>query len=104
MEEFIGSILGWIGENESVLSGIGALAALAGIAYTGFRNLRQRHAEKELSDFSVTVEPQEIRYCRTTDGKRIAYAITGQGPPMVRSLGWFTNLEFEWQSPLKRSF
>lgn len=47
---------------------------------------------------------QEIRYCRTSDGMRIAYAITGEGTPIVRSLGWFTHLEAEWSSSLGRSF
>ena len=103
MEDFIGPVLDWIGRNENILSGLGALAALAALTYTGFRNLR-RHIEKRRSNFATSVEPQEIRYCRTTDGKRVAYAITGEGPPMIRALGWFTNLEYEWESPLGRSF
>jgi class 3 adenylate cyclase len=41
---------------------------------------------------------QQIRFCKTSDGVRIAYAIVGQGPPLVRVLGWFTHLEFEWQT------
>src|SRR3989304_8203992 len=40
---------------------------------------------------------QQIRFCTTTDGVRIAYATVGQGPPLVRVLGWFTHLELEWQ-------
>jgi class 3 adenylate cyclase len=40
---------------------------------------------------------QQIRFCTSSDGTRIAYALVGQGPPLVRSLGWFTHLEFEWQ-------
>ena len=35
---------------------------------------------------------------------RIAYAITGRGYPVVRSLGWFTNLEVEWSSEVGRAF
>jgi len=41
---------------------------------------------------------QEIRFCTTSDGVRIAYATVGKGPPLVRALGWFTHLEFEWQT------
>jgi class 3 adenylate cyclase len=40
---------------------------------------------------------QQIRFCTTSDGVRIAYAIVGQGPPVVRVLAWFTHLEFEWE-------
>jgi len=45
---------------------------------------------------------QQIRFCTAADGVRIAYAIVGQGYPLVRSLGWFTHLEYEWESPLWR--
>jgi len=45
---------------------------------------------------------QEIRYCTTSDGVRIAYAITGEGPPLVKASNWLTNLDFEWGSPIWR--
>jgi class 3 adenylate cyclase/pimeloyl-ACP methyl ester carboxylesterase len=45
---------------------------------------------------------QQIRFCTTSDGVRIAYATVGKGPPLVRALGWFTHLEYEWKSPLWR--
>jgi len=47
---------------------------------------------------------QHIRFCTTSDGVRIAYATVGQGPPLVRVLGWFTHLEVEWENPIWRSF
>jgi len=47
---------------------------------------------------------QQIRFCTTSDGVRIAYATVGQGPPLVRCLGWFTHLECEWENPLWRAF
>jgi class 3 adenylate cyclase/predicted alpha/beta hydrolase len=46
----------------------------------------------------------EIRYCTTDDGVRIAYSVEGEGPPLVRALGWFTHLEFETKSPVWRPF
>ncbi len=42
---------------------------------------------------------QQIRFCTTSDGVRIAYATVGHGPPLVRVLGWFTHLEFERRMP-----
>ncbi len=42
---------------------------------------------------------QQIRFCTTSDGVRIAYATVGQGPPLVRVLGWATHLEFEAKFP-----
>jgi pimeloyl-ACP methyl ester carboxylesterase len=47
---------------------------------------------------------QDIRFCTTSDGVRIAYATTGKGHPLVRVLGWFTHLEYEWGNPLIRPF
>jgi class 3 adenylate cyclase len=47
---------------------------------------------------------QEIRFCTTSDGVTIAYAIVGEGPPVVYATGWPTHLELEWQAPSSRSF
>lgn len=47
---------------------------------------------------------QDVRFCATADGARIAYSITGSGPPLLRVLGWFTHLENEWQWPELRFF
>jgi TolB-like protein/pimeloyl-ACP methyl ester carboxylesterase/Tfp pilus assembly protein PilF/predicted Ser/Thr protein kinase len=41
---------------------------------------------------------QQIRYCTTSDGVRIAYTIMGEGPPVIRVQGWFSHLEYEWKS------
>ena len=45
---------------------------------------------------------QQIRFCRSFDGTRIAYAVTGEGPPLVKAQHWLTHLEYEWQSPIWR--
>ena len=47
---------------------------------------------------------QEIRYCRTVDGVNVAWASLGRGPALVRALGWFSNLEYEWAWPHARRF
>ena len=38
---------------------------------------------------------QEIRFCTSRDGTRIAYAVCGEGPPLVRAGHAFTHLENE---------
>jgi len=45
---------------------------------------------------------QEIRYCNTSDGVRLAYATIGSGPPLVKASNWLTHLDFEWGSPIWR--
>jgi DNA-binding winged helix-turn-helix (wHTH) protein/pimeloyl-ACP methyl ester carboxylesterase len=45
---------------------------------------------------------QEIRYCTTADGVRLAYAGSGSGPALVKASNWLTHLDFEWDSPIWR--
>jgi class 3 adenylate cyclase/pimeloyl-ACP methyl ester carboxylesterase len=45
-------------------------------------------------------ERQEIRYCRTADSVRLAYAISGHGPPLVKTGNWLNHLEYDWDSPI----
>ncbi len=50
------------------------------------------------------MEP-DVRYCTTEDGVRIAYTVTGSGPPLV----WATDLlsshvQREWRLPVLRDF
>lgn len=47
---------------------------------------------------------QEIRFCQSRNGARIAYAIAGKGPPLVRTGHWLTHLEHDWHSPIWRPF
>ena len=54
---------------------------------------------------SVTASnEQEIRFCTTADDISIAYASVGNGPPLIRALGWFSHLELEWEWPAGRRF
>jgi pimeloyl-ACP methyl ester carboxylesterase/DNA-binding CsgD family transcriptional regulator len=53
----------------------------------------------------VTAVPtlgQQIRFCTTPDGVRLAYATMGKGPPLVRAAHWMTHLEFDLESPVWR--
>jgi pimeloyl-ACP methyl ester carboxylesterase len=45
---------------------------------------------------------QQIRFCTTSDGVRVAYATVGEGPPLIKASNWLTHLEFDWQSPVWR--
>jgi len=58
-----------------------------------------------------TVE-QDIRFCRTPDGTRIAYAIAGRGPFLVKAANWMTHVDYDaenkvwrhWVGDLSRTF
>ena len=45
---------------------------------------------------------QEIQFCQTRDGVQLAYARTGNGPPLVKTGNWMTHLEFDFESPIWR--
>lgn len=44
--------------------------------------------------------PQQIRFCTSADGARIAFAQTGNGPTLVKAANWLTHIEFDWTSPV----
>ena len=45
---------------------------------------------------------QTISFCTAGDGTRIAYAVSGSGPPILRAPHWMTHLEYELESPVWR--
>lgn len=50
------------------------------------------------------MEKQAIRFCRSFDGTRIAYAVSGSGTPLVKAPHWLTHLEYEYTSPVWRAW
>jgi pimeloyl-ACP methyl ester carboxylesterase/DNA-binding CsgD family transcriptional regulator len=48
----------------------------------------------------MTSPAQQIRFCTTSDGVRIAYTVTGKGIPLVRAPHWLTHIEHDWQTPI----
>ena len=45
---------------------------------------------------------QTTRFCTAPDGVRLAYAIVGQGPVLVKAANWISHLEYDWNSPVWR--
>jgi pimeloyl-ACP methyl ester carboxylesterase/DNA-binding winged helix-turn-helix (wHTH) protein len=45
---------------------------------------------------------QHIAFCRAADGVRLAYAVAGEGPPLVRAANWMTHLGYDIESPVWR--
>jgi pimeloyl-ACP methyl ester carboxylesterase/AraC-like DNA-binding protein len=67
----------------------------------------QRHVEGEEAAQRRTVlaaptPPQQIQYCVAADGTRLAYSVTGAGPPLVKTANWLNHIEYDWASPLWR--
>ena len=45
---------------------------------------------------------QDIRYCTAADATRIAYAVSGNGYPILKCANWISHLQYEWESPVWR--
>jgi pimeloyl-ACP methyl ester carboxylesterase/DNA-binding CsgD family transcriptional regulator len=45
---------------------------------------------------------QRIRYLRTADGVKLAWAEAGRGPLLIKASNWLTHLEYDWESPVWR--
>jgi pimeloyl-ACP methyl ester carboxylesterase/DNA-binding winged helix-turn-helix (wHTH) protein len=45
---------------------------------------------------------QHIAFCRAADGVRLAYAVAGEGPPLMRAANWMTHLGYDIESPVWR--
>lgn len=44
-------------------------------------------------------EMQDLRRCVADDGAEIAFAVSGEGPPLVLPAWWVSDLEKDWQDP-----
>jgi pimeloyl-ACP methyl ester carboxylesterase/DNA-binding CsgD family transcriptional regulator len=43
---------------------------------------------------------QRIAFTHSADHTQIAYALSGEGPPLVRAGTWLTHIQHDWESPI----
>jgi pimeloyl-ACP methyl ester carboxylesterase/DNA-binding SARP family transcriptional activator len=55
-----------------------------------------------VSSRAAALATQRVGFCHTTDGVRLAYGISGTGPPLVKASNWLTHLDYDWDSPVWR--
>lgn len=48
----------------------------------------------------ASLATQTLRFCKTNDGVRLAYATSGNGPALVKAANWLTHLDYDWASPV----
>jgi pimeloyl-ACP methyl ester carboxylesterase len=46
----------------------------------------------------------KVEYCRAPDGVRLAYAIAGSGPPLVKTANWMNHVEYDWEPSIISHF
>ncbi len=62
----------------------------------------RRRAEAEERSATANLPPQQVRYCAAKDGTRLAFSMTGEGPPLVKTANWLNHIEHDWESPIWR--
>lgn len=53
-----------------------------------------------LTEEQTLLYRQKISFCKTPDGNTLAYATTGEGPPLFKAANWLTHLELDWSAPI----
>ena len=71
----------------------------------GYRLIADVRAAAPARSASASLRPvsagaQRVHFCRAPDGTRLAYALLGDGPPLVKAAHWLSHLELDRQGPL----
>jgi pimeloyl-ACP methyl ester carboxylesterase/AraC-like DNA-binding protein len=66
------------------------------------RRMEDQDAARASRSAKPKLPPQEVRHCTAGDGTKLAFAVTGEGPPLVKTANWLNHLEHDWDSPLWR--
>jgi pimeloyl-ACP methyl ester carboxylesterase/DNA-binding winged helix-turn-helix (wHTH) protein len=74
------------------------IATVHGVGYRFVGDATESPQRATLPPPTAAPRDQEIRYCRSPAGVRIAYATTGSGPPLVKAANWLTHLDLERDS------
>jgi pimeloyl-ACP methyl ester carboxylesterase/DNA-binding winged helix-turn-helix (wHTH) protein len=76
------------------------IATVHGIGYRFVGEVEEPASTEATVKEPAWPRSQEIRYCCSEDGVRIAYATSGSGPPLVKAANWLTNPDLEWESTI----
>lgn len=72
----------------------------------GYQFVGRLRVEEPVAAPEAQPEPevprQHIAFTRAVDGVRLAYAVSGDGPPLVRAANWMTHLGYDIESPVWR--
>lgn len=48
----------------------------------------------------MSASKQQIKFARSHDGVRLAWATSGSGPLLIKAATWLSHLEYDWESPV----
>nr|WP_256736219.1 alpha/beta fold hydrolase [Mycolicibacterium hippocampi] len=78
------------------------IRTVRGRGYQFVGTLQIEPAEAPSPEPEPELPRQHIAFCRAGDGVRLAYAVSGEGPPLVRAANWMTHLGYDIESPVWR--
>jgi pimeloyl-ACP methyl ester carboxylesterase len=92
---------------EQVVKNIARAIGVFGLSASAIEALPEPDLPPPGADRSSAPPPappaeQEIHFCTSQDGVRLAYSRIGSGPPLVKTGNWMTHLEFDLESPIWR--
>jgi len=73
-----------------------------GVPPATWRRQFEEEAKSREEAQRVGLPQQQVRYATAKDGTQLAYAVMGQGPPLVKAANWLNHLEHDWKSPVWR--
>jgi pimeloyl-ACP methyl ester carboxylesterase len=85
-----------------------------GLSYENLGEQTVKNIAKPVRVYRVLVEAgtlapakmieQQIKFCTTVDGVRIAYSMVGHGPFLVIPPAWVSHLQLQWEHPSARDY
>ena len=66
----------------------------------GFQGVPEPDPDRSGTPPGASAPRQSIGFCRSSDNVRIAHAVVGSGPPLVKAANWLNHLELDWSSPI----
>lgn len=93
--------------NRQIYSKLGVNSRTQAVAYARKLGILDgAHLPPQLVDPDPTVNQvrpeQRVYFTTSSDGVRIAYAISGSGPPLIKAAHFLNHLEHDWESPVWR--
>jgi len=76
------------------------IETVRGQGYRLIAEVRELNATGPATPPPVVAPAQHVQFCTAVDGARLAYALLGEGPPLVKAAHWLSHLELDRQGSL----